>query len=40
MEAAYIIDNEVLKMTPINPLTFAEFVARFFNYIFCADETN
>ena len=38
MNACYFIDNEATRHGPYQPLTFSNFMARFFNYLLCADD--
>jgi hypothetical protein len=40
MKACYFIDAEAMKPGMSRPLTIADFMARFFNYLFCANEIN
>lgn len=40
MKCDYFIDNEGVKTVPVEPLTIAVFMARFFNYLFRADRIN
>jgi hypothetical protein len=38
MNACYSIDNEAIWRSNCRPLTISNFMARFFNYLFCADD--
>ena len=38
MKACYFIDNEIIYQYNVPLLTFTFFMARFFNYLSCADD--